>query len=494
MWSAIRDAFDKVSIDRPDRVAIFGLSEKETRTFRELSCDARMMSQAVAAAGLPAGPCLVCSIGNLISFFPVMLAALEARAALVLLDGDGPPSHILAMARRLGAHAIVLPDDTAVSGPFERKLLPGGLCLIVLDPAADGLWRHAPEHGPVVLKMTSGSGNQPRAVVATETNLLSDARHIIEAMDIGPEDVSLAAIPLAHSYGLGNLVMPLLMQGSPIALRTGFAPRQLGQDIAACGVTTLPGVPYFFEHVRRAGEALVLASVRRLITAGAPISAETVSYFKETIARKIHSFYGSSETGGISYDDSDDVSVPLTVGRPMPGTLVDLRPWPGVQPDEGRLFVRGAAVCAAYATDQEPQDEVSNFVDGGFLTGDIGAFDSRGRIVLRRRVSRFINVAGRKVDPAEVEAVLRSLPGVVEMSVVGAPCETRGEQVVACIRRQNNALSAEDVRAHCAARLPVFKVPRRIVFVDALPVDARGKVSHRAIQTLVGEPDDAGDR
>ena len=90
MWSAIGDMFEKVSADCPERTAIYGVSEQETRTFAQLSIDTQTMSRALGAVGLPAGPCLVCSVGNRVAFFPLMLAALEARAALVLLDGDGP--------------------------------------------------------------------------------------------------------------------------------------------------------------------------------------------------------------------------------------------------------------------------------------------------------------------------------------------------------------------------------------------------------------------
>ena len=487
MRSVIREAFDRVSTDQPNRIAVYGLSEHVTRTFEGLSSDARAMAQALDAVGLPTGPCVVSDIGNRVAFFSLLLAALDARAALVLLDGDNPLANVQAVAHSVGANAIVFLDGMGAPLPFSRPL-PGGLRIAPIEQTADASWRHNPEQGPMVLKTTSGSGGKPRCVLTTEDNLVSDAHHIIEAMSIGPEDVSLAAIPLAHSYGLGNLVMPLLTQGSPVALRHRFAPRVLHEDITTCGVTTVPGVPYFFDHLRRAGDAATLGGVRLLITAGAPIPVETVSYFKQAIGRKIHSFYGSTETGGISYDDCDDVGAHMTVGRPMPGTEVELRPWDGVQQGEGRVFVRGKAVAAGYATPTDPEAATSMFVDGGFLTGDIGTFDGSGRVVLRRRVSRFINVAGRKVDPAEVEAVVREMPGVVETTVIGMPCDTRGEQVVVCIRR-DGLLSDADVRAYCAARLAVFKVPRQVVFADALPVGARGKLDRQAIQTLIGAED-----
>jgi len=304
-------------------------------------------------------------------------------------------------------------------------------------------------------------------------------------MTITSADINLAVIPLAHSYAIGNLLMPLLLQGSPMALRDRFAPREMAGDVQACGVTTFPGVPYIYEHLRRHGLAESLRGIRLLITAGAPVSHETVRFYKQASGQKIHSFYGTSETGGISYDATDEVAGDRTVGRPMPRTSVTLVPCPGAAPGAGRVFVRGAAVAHGYAiAEADPGPAV--FVDGGFLTGDLGSADDSGQVVLIGRVSNFINVAGRKVDPAEVEAVLRSATSVVEARVIGLPCGTRGEQVVACIRSRDRVGIAAEVRAHCARHLAPHKVPRQIVVVDELPVDRRGKLDRVAIERLLG--------
>src|SRR5262249_6361666 len=145
----------------------------------------------------------------------------------------------------------------------------------------------------------SGSSAEPKAIVATEAQLLADGRHIIEAMAITCDDVSLGVIPLAHAYGLGNLVLPLILQGTTIAIRETFAPRLLMRDLTDRGVTTLPGVPFMFDHVRRHEKELrPLARLRLIVTAGAPIAIETLQFFKTSSGQKLHSLYGASETGG----------------------------------------------------------------------------------------------------------------------------------------------------------------------------------------------------
>jgi acyl-CoA synthetase (AMP-forming)/AMP-acid ligase II len=106
-------------------------------------------------------------------------------------------------------------------------------------------------------------------------------------------------------------------------------------------------------------------------------------------------------------------------------------------------------------------------------------------LFLTGRISRFVNVAGRKVQPEEIERVIASVSGVLQTSVVGVPHPTRGQLLVACVRRRGPWVTADDVRAACSSRLSAHKVPRRVVFADELPVNARGKLDRDAVADLV---------
>ena len=487
MASEIADAFGRVAVDRRDSVAVFALEAGTRRTFGDLAAEAAAMRTAIAALDLPIAPCVVTAPGNVPAFVALFLAVLQLEGAVALFDAADRLDQIRATAEALGADALVVPAEIAARAGLSGSMLPGSLTLVPVPRSDHRRWTHDPRAGPVILKMTSGSSDAPRAVVAAERHLINDARHVIEGMGIGPTDVSLAAIPLAHSYGLGNLVMPLLMQGSPIALRHGFSPRRLGPDIKTTRATVMPGVPFMFEHLQRHGLAASLAGVRLMITAGAPIDPDTVAFFKRATGVKLHSFYGTSETGGISFDAREDVDGRGTVGRPLPGVQVELQEMSGR--DGGRVFVRSDAVAGGYAGPD--REAASAFVDGGFLTGDVARIE-HGEIVLVGRVSRFINVAGRKVDPAEVERVLRQSADVLDACVFGMACDRRGEQVVACVRRAGRRPLSE-LRTFCAARLPAYKVPREIVDVEAMPRDARGKVSRGALAQLVAHARARGD-
>ena len=484
MTSAIRDALHRVARDHPHRVAVCALSEGVVRTFQDLEHDAAEMAAAIDALGLPERPCLVSSVGNRTGFIALFLACLSRRASLVLIDGDANTAEIKAVAERLCADGVIARIDAPIGRTARAQRLPAGLAFLRTSPTASRP-SLAPSSEPLIVKLTSGSTHAPKAVAVPESCLVADGRHIIEAMGIRRDDVALAAIPLSHAYGMAALLLPLLLQGTTIGLRDGFSAGSLGDDVVACGVTFMPGVPYIYDYLQRHGSGDILARLRLLVSAGAPLDVETLRLFKQKVGVKIHSLYGTSETGAVAFDDGDEVGASVCVGHPVAETTITLVPAEAAAPGEGRILVRGTAVADRYVLRDEHDDAASVFVDGGFLTGDLGRIDALGRVFLTGRISRFVNVAGRKVQPEEIERVIGAISGVLQSSVLGIPHPTRGQLLVACVRRRGPWVTAEDIRAACAARLSPHKVPRRIVFADDLPVNARGKLDRQAVADFI---------
>jgi long-chain acyl-CoA synthetase len=285
--------------------------------------------------------------------------------------------------------------------------------------------------------------------------------------------------------------MPLVLQGTALALRESFVPQQLLFDAHRFQTRVFPGVPYqfnyFVENPPREGWPSCL---QLLISAGARLDVQTIEAFRTQFGRKIHSFYGTSETGGIAYDAGDAVHPDAYVGNPMPGVAVSVRAEEGAPAGTGRIFVQSPSVASGYlrAGDdrEDPVDQEEPFVDGGFLTGDFGFIDVRGSLTLTGRASAAVNVAGRKVHPAEIERVLRGMEGVDDACVIAAPDPRRGQQVVACVISRQN-LTTLDVRQFCAARLAAYKLPRAIILLPSLPTTARGKTDHATILALALE-------
>jgi long-chain acyl-CoA synthetase len=480
--SVVGERFRALCRDKPRAVAVRSLSETRTATFADLLDDVTELSRALADLGVGRGANVVSVVGNHAIFLSLVVACLESGQALLPL-GEATDTEVAGLVAQSGAAAIVT-DRIAPVAQVDVRVLRSGIRVARIAGS------EPPQYygESVVLKLTSGSTDLPKAAVASELHLLNDGRHVVEAMGIDADDINMACIPLSHSYALGNLVMPLLCHGTALALRQSFSPAQFLQDAISSGATVFPGVPFMFERLKSLDLSDGLPrGLRLLITAGAHMDPDTARWFRERLNRKVHSFYGSSETGGITYDDSEELAEPLHVGRAMPETAVTIL---GSAGGGGRIFVEGNAVTSGYAP-SPAAEPIPGFQNGGFLTGDLGYLDPDGRLVLTGRASSIVNVAGRKVDPAEVERTLLDLPGISDARVLGMPCEQRGQQVVAFIVRADAALTPIAIRRLCATSLSTHKIPRRFVFVDRFPVDARGKLDRPALQALLANGEDA---
>ncbi len=194
--------------------------------------------------------------------------------------------------------------------------------------------------------------------------------------------------------------------------------------------------------------------------------------FRAKFGRPIHSFYGSSECGGICYDREARLEEPGFVGAPMRGVQLEV-----LEPETptSRIRVRSAAAGDGYF----PEPDEEKLGHGCFAPDDLVSVSAAGfRIV--GRVSDVINVAGKKVNPAEVEALLLAFAGVREAVVFGRNSPLRNEEVVACVVAED-AVAEDALLEYCRRRLSGWQVPKRIFLVERMPVNERGKISRRAL-------------
>ncbi len=474
--SVLLERFARVRADRGDEPLIFLPSGGHHLTAGQLWDDALALSEAFAQAGLGAGALVALAAGNDPATFVAWLAARMNDIALLPVDRTATRRELSDLMAEFGARASIVRAHDAVDGALRV-----GRVGLAIDPA-HGDRSSLSYPGAAALKLTSGTSGRFKAAWTTEAQLIADGVHILQAMEIRPRDVHVVAIPLSHSYGLGTILLPLFLQGTRIVLRETFVPQQVTGDADAYNARVFCGVPFMFDHfLAHPGDGRWPATLTRLMAAGARLDPATQARFREQFGVSVHSFYGTSETGGICFDSSDDPPGETRVGRPLPGVCVTLRPFPDAGPGVGQVHIQSDAVSVGYVNDPTPDP---GFVDGGFLAGDLGRFDEEGRLILTGRVSNFINVAGRKVQPEEVEQVLRALPGVHHAAVLGIDDEIRGELLVAClVGASRPGLLA--VRRHCLTRLAPHKAPRAVVWLDALPVTERGKPDLIRLRDLV---------
>jgi long-chain acyl-CoA synthetase len=485
--SQIVERFRRIVRDTPSRPLIHLPLARTTITAEELQAAASTQRGRLEQAGIGPDHVVIYAAGNRPELFGLWLACRELGVVLLPADVGTTTGELAALAGRFGASALIVAAGTAATSDDlgDSQTFVPGLAVVRPQGVTPSVGAYS---GACTLKLTSGSTGEPKATFTTEAQLVLDSEHITTAMGIGPDDCQMAAIPLSHAYGIGNLLVPLLIQGTAIVLREAFVPHQFATDATTYGARAFPGVPFMFDHFNaHLPPGAWPSRLTALISAGARLEPSTVRAFHSSFGVKIHSFYGTTEAGGIAYDesaDTDEADDQPVVGRPLPDVTISLQPEEGAPPDGGRVHVASGAVASGYA-DGEPFE--TGGIGHGFLTGDFGRFDRFGRLLLTGRVSSFINVAGRKVQPEEVEAVLRAMPGIVDVRVIGAPDPARGQQIVACLVPSGQGPSTLDVRHFCAPRLAAYKIPRTIVVMDRIPLTERGKTDRRQLQTAVEE-------
>jgi acyl-CoA synthetase (AMP-forming)/AMP-acid ligase II len=291
-------------------------------------------------------------------------------------------------------------------------------------------------------------------------------------MGISGADLNFGVIPISHSYGFSNLLTPLIARGVPMVVSRDRTPRAILSDLARSNATVFPGMPVFYQAFCEMEHVPVLPKLRLCISAGAPLSRAVSKKFREKVNLTIHSFYGASECGGICYERETTNEEEGFVGQPMKGISIELL---NSNAGASQIQVRSPAVADGYF----PEPDEEKLGDGIFVPDDLLArHDSGFKIV--GRISDVINVAGKKVNPAEVEAHLLRFGGVRQAVVFGLPAGTglRNEEVAACVVVSSKITEADLLR-RCRAALSTWQVPKRIFVVDEIPMSERGKISRR---------------
>lgn len=367
-----------------------------------------------------------------------------------IYDGDGMTTfgELLSALDRMPSHSGPV---VARSGGIEFfvKILSAwrdGQAVIPLERDAPApVLKTPPPVGTCLVKHTPGARGIFRGICFNDAQVAADGDRLVSAMGLSPVVPVLCVISPAHSYGFSNVVMPLVLHGVPVHFAAAAFPSVIREIFKKHDKLVVPGVPSVWRAWHRAG-ILVDAPISLAISAGAPLSLELEKEVFAASGLKIHNFYGASECGGISWDDSlvprssaDDVGVAL------PG--VKVRVGRG-----GRLRVESDSVAMA-------DGDLTG--DGCYLTPDLGRIDESGGIHLTGSVGEGINVAGRKVSPGGIEDVLLATGLILQARVCGIPSTDveRVEEIAADVELKPGVTMAQ-LKSAAAANLPSWELPR----------------------------------
>lgn len=444
--------------------------EHVTLDYRTLRARVGTAAERLRAAGIGHGDRVAIALPNSVAFVEAFLGVLAAGAATMPVPASARTSE---RRRLLGeadvAALITLPNDDRV---LARIMLTAGAAGLTPTRTVDETRpRPAPPTATpsdvALISASSGTTAEPHLIARTHENLWWEAENFWSSTQLGSSDVVLGVVPLSHAHGLGNALLAALRAGASLLLRPRFLRRQVLDLLAHERVTVFPAVPFMLRMLaatdrRRRWD---LSALRLCLSAGAPLPPDVFLAFRERFGVSVRQLYGLTEAGSVTCDLAAAEHVdPATVGRPLGKVVVSIEDDAGraLMPGEiGEIVVRSAAVAGGATR--------------ALRTLDLGRCDANGALTITGRTSLFINTAGNKVDPAEVEAALRAHPAVADVAVFGLAA-AHDEQVVAAVVVPASPVSADTLRAHCRELLAPHKVPRVLTFRDALPRSPLGKV------------------
>jgi acyl-CoA synthetase (AMP-forming)/AMP-acid ligase II len=330
----------------------------------------------------------------------------------------------------------------------------------------------------------------------THDNIATSVGNVVASYRLGPDDATVAVMPLFHGHGLIAALLSTLASGGTVLLpaRGRFSAHTFDDDLHAAHATWFTAVPTIHQILlgRKDTDAKPgQAPLRFIRSCSAALNPGTAEDLQTTFAAPVLSAYGMTEATHQMASTSEDETVTVGLVGRSTGVQVQIVGDDGqaCPPDDvGEIWVRGRTVVRGYLAN--PSATEQTFTDGWLHTGDLGSLSEAGELTLRGRIKELINRGGEKISPERVEGVLASHPNVLEAAVFGVPDQLYGETVGAAVVPDESAPpTAAELAEFCRERLAAFEVPASITLADELPHTAKGSVDRRAVAERFGKGD-----
>ena len=454
----------------PDRIALVSVESGERLTYADLDARIDAAAAMIAARGIGEGDRYGLLSHNSVELIAAFFAAGRLGAIVVPLSTRATQHELDGIAADCGMKVMFTAEELKQTGaPTTRNPRPA-----TRDPEST-----------FCLLYTSGTTGKPKGVMIPRRQLWWNGYNTVVNWSLREDDISPIYTPLYHAGGLAAFLIPIFCVGGTIILHRAFEPSAVWQTIENERCTVVLGVPTIWKMLMDAPEFATakLDHVRWFISGGAPLPA----YLQEAYQKRGVDFkqgYGMTEVGVNCFSMTVEESRRKrgSIGKPMLFTAVRLVDAGGneVGPNEvGEMHIRGPHVSSGY-WNNEAATRAAYGDDGWFRTGDLARRDEEGFFYIAGRRKEMFISGGVNVYPAEIEAELMQHPAVSDAAVVAMDDATWGEVGVAFV--VGRALSPSDLESWLSARIARFKLPKRYVFLDALPRTPYGKVEKEKLK------------
>jgi acyl-CoA synthetase (AMP-forming)/AMP-acid ligase II len=500
--SRVTDLIDAAATRAPDAPALIVTADRVPVSYRDLLRLADDLTAQLTDAGLATGDRVALRAGSNAEFVVALLAALRAGLIVVPLDPALPIGDQRARSDAAGARAVLVDGEGSEWWTVAVTVGDGVLTAHVdaateprpATPTPEGL--HSDD---AMIMFTGGTTGLPKMVPWTHHNIAGSVRAIIAGYRLGPQDATVAVMPLYHGHGLIAALLSTLASGGTVLLpaRGRFSAHTFWDDINAVGATWYTAVPTIHQILldRAAAETAETgrAALRFIRSCSAPLTPEVARALQAEFSAPVVCAFGMTEathqvaSTGIDQEVNPAVATGL-VGRST-GPRIRIAGNDGAPVEQGvvgEVWLRGDTVVRGYLGD--PKITEANFTDGWLRTGDLGTLSESGDLIIRGRIKELINRGGEKISPERVEGVLATHPNVLEVAVFGVPHPMYGEAVAAAFVPRGSAPTADELTGFCRERLAPYEIPASFQEVDELPHTAKGSLDRRAVSARFGQP------
>jgi fatty-acyl-CoA synthase len=478
-----------------------------TLTFGDLDRRSNALANAWIARGLRAGDGVAILARNHRGFVDATFAAAKAGARSIFLNTDFAGPQIREVAGREGMRLLVHDDEYSaflegVEPPLGRyrawtddpdaagAAAGGGAgedTIEALIAAGDTSPPPKPAQQGSIVILTSGTTGTPKGANRGSPRSLTPIGALLGRVPFRSGESTLIGTPMFHSLGFAHALLAVSL-GSMLILRRRFDPAQVVADIDRHRPSGLIVVPIMLQRLIDAvdadGGAHDLSSLRIVFVAGSQLGSALATRAQDALGDVVYNLYGSTEVAYASIATPADLrAAPDTVGAPTLGTRVRILDATGrslPQGETGRVFVGNSMPFEGYTGGGSKE------LSGGLMSsGDLGHFDSAGRLFIDGRDDEMIVSGGENVFPAEIEDLLGGHPSISEAAAIGVEDEKFGQRLRAfVVLRPEVTMSEEDVRTYVRENLARYKVPREVVFIETMPRNPTGKILKKQLQEI----------
>jgi acyl-CoA synthetase (AMP-forming)/AMP-acid ligase II len=489
------------AIRYPDDPAIE--DELGTLTFAEVHRRSNGLAHALADAGIKEGDGVAILCRNHRGFIDATVACSKLGAHSLYLNTAFAGPQITDVVRREKPVALIYDEEFAelcedaghrrkrfiawrdsegaAPDPVLEDLIQGGDPSDVVPPT---------ERGRVVI-LTSGTTGTPKGASRKQPDTLDPAAALLSKIPLHARESTMIAAPMFHSWGFAHFTLGLGLS-STLVLRRKFDPEETLAATARSRATALAVVPVMLSRILELPRETIarydLSALRVIAVSGSALPGELALRVMDVFGDVLYNLYGSTEVAWATIATPQDMrEAPGTAGLPPRGTIVKLYDEKGMEAakgETGRIFVGNEMLFEGYTGGGS-----KDVIEGLMATGDVGHFDSEGRLFVDGRDDEMIVSGGENVFPREVEDLLGNHEAIEEAAIIGVEDEQFGQRLKAfVVTRGSKKLSEDDVKSYVKANLARFKVPREVVFLDELPRNATGKVLKRELAEEESKP------